>query len=314
MNKNELLVRVEGLTKQFGTLKAVDNLSFSIQRGDVYGFLGQNGAGKSTTIRILLSLIQPTSGSVELFGYPLKTHRKEVLRKIGAIIERPDHYRYLTAYENLRLFAQMGGIAPTRQLLMEKLELVGLASRHASKVATYSQGMKQRLGIAIALVQDPELIILDEPTNGLDPQGIADIRNLLLLLSRSYNKTILISSHLLNEVEQVATRMLIIDKGKKMVEGSVDSLFYPSEMLVQLETDSPQTCFNLLQQSDFANASLVQKGAVIELQIRKDRIPLLNQFLVQSHVGVLGIASKNKLEDYFLKLTSANQHVDPYSN
>lgn len=314
MNKNELLVRVEGLTKQFGTLKAVDDLSFSIHRGDVYGFLGQNGAGKSTTIRILLSLIAPTSGTVELFGYPLKTHRKEVLRKIGAIIERPDHYRYLTAFENLRLFAQMSGCSSKREVLMEKLDLVGLASRAESKVGTYSQGMKQRLGIAIALVQDPELIILDEPTNGLDPQGIADIRNLLLLLSRSLHKTILISSHLLNEVEQVATRMLIIDKGKKMVEGSVDALFYPSEMLVELETDAPEVCFNLLQQSDFANASLNQKGPLIELQIQKQRIPILTRFLVQNNLGVLGIASKNKLEDYFLKLTSANQHVDPYSN
>ena len=192
-----------------------------MEKGDVYGFLGQNGAGKSTTIRMLLTLIEPTEGSIEIFGLELKKHRKEILRQVGAVIEKPDVYKYLSAIENLRLFSQIsGGSNLNRSQLLEKLELVGLQERANSPVKTFSQGMKQRLGVAIALVHDPQLIILDEPTNGLDPQGIADIRNLILMLSHSMQKTVVVSSHLLSEIELIANRLLIIDAGKKMVEGS----------------------------------------------------------------------------------------------
>jgi ABC-type multidrug transport system ATPase subunit len=204
------IIKVSSLTKQFRNLTAVDDLSFTVQEGDVYGFLGQNGAGKSTTIRMLLTLIAPTKGSMELFGYNLQQHRIEILRQVGAVIEKPDMYGYLSAYENLKLFAKLSGIKYSQQTLMQQLEMVGLAERAHDKVKTFSQGMKQELGIAVALVHDPKLIILDEPTNGLDPQGIADIRNLILHLSRELKKTVLVSSHLLNEIEQVATRLLII--------------------------------------------------------------------------------------------------------
>ena len=173
------IVTVKNLTKNFKDIKAVNNLSFSVEQGQVYGFLGQNGAGKSTTIRMLLTLIKPTSGSIEIFGLNLEKHRKEVLKQIGAIIERPDLYKYLTALENLRIFAAMSGVKVSEKKLLEQLNMVGLAERAHSKVKTYSQGMKQRLGIATALVHDPQLVILDEPTNGLDPQGIADVRNLI---------------------------------------------------------------------------------------------------------------------------------------
>ena len=213
------IVTVKNLTKNFKDIKAVNNLSFSVEQGQVYGFLGQNGAGKSTTIRMLLTLIKPTSGSIEIFGLNLEKHRKEVLKQIGAIIERPDLYKYLTALENLRIFAAMSGVKVSEKKLLEQLNLVGLAERAHSKVKTYSQGMKQRLGIATALVHDPQLVILDEPTNGLDPQGIADVRNLIFRLSREMNKTLMISSHLLSEVELIADSMIIIDKGKKVVEG-----------------------------------------------------------------------------------------------
>ena len=191
------VIAVKNLTKQFRDTKAVDDLSFTVEPGQVYGFLGQNGAGKSTTIRMLLTLIAPTSGVIELFGLNLQKHRKEILRQVGAIIERPDLYKYLTALENLRIFGAMSGVRIPARKYMEQLEMVGLADRAYSKVRTYSQGMKQRLGIATALVHDPKLIILDEPTNGLDPQGIADIRNLILHLTREQKKTLLVSSHLL---------------------------------------------------------------------------------------------------------------------
>src|SRR5688572_20766905 len=160
------IIKVNNLTKDFKELRAVNDLSFSVARGEVYGFLGQNGAGKSTTIRMLLTLIEPTGGTVEVFGYDLYKHRKEILRKTGAIIEKPDLYKYLTALENMRLFARMSGVRHTDKQLTTQLEKVGLSERAESKVKTYSQGMKQRLGIAVALVHDPELIILDEPTNG----------------------------------------------------------------------------------------------------------------------------------------------------
>ena len=210
------IIWARDITKTFGKdIKAVDGLSFTVEAGQVYGFLGQNGAGKSTTIRMLLTLIRPSAGEIEIFGMDLARHRKEILQKIGAIIERPDLYKYLTALENLQIFAKMSGVKLTGKQLMDQLAMIGLAERAHSKVRTYSQGMKQRLGIAIALVHNPELIILDEPTNGLDPQGIADVRNLILHLSRDLKKTLLISSHLLGEMEMIADSMLIIDKGKK---------------------------------------------------------------------------------------------------
>jgi ABC-2 type transport system ATP-binding protein len=224
---NTPVIRVANLTKDFRDVKAVNDLSFSVEEGCVYGFLGQNGAGKSTTIRIMLSLVEPDAGEIEIFGMDLHRHRKEILRQVGAIIEKPDLYKYLTAFENLRIFSRLSGVKKSRKELMDQLERVGLAERANSKVKTYSQGMKQRLGIAVALAHDPRLVILDEPTNGLDPQGIADMRKLILELSRDKKKTIFVSSHLLHEIELVADSMLIIDRGAKVAEGKIDELLGP---------------------------------------------------------------------------------------
>jgi ABC-2 type transport system ATP-binding protein len=222
------MIEVENLSKQFSGFKAVNALSFTVNRGDVYGFLGQNGAGKSTTIRMLLSLIRPDTGAIRMLGLDLQHQRREIMRNTGAVIEKPDLYSYLSAEDNLRIFSRLSGIRPTREKIFEKLMLVGLADRGESKVRTFSQGMKQRLAIAVALVHDPELIILDEPTNGLDPQGIADIRKLILSLSRDHGKTVLVSSHILSEMEQMANRMIIIDRGEKVVEGDMRTLLDPA--------------------------------------------------------------------------------------
>ena len=167
------VLTVSHLTKKFRTHAAVDDLSFTVNEGDVYGFLGQNGAGKSTTIRMLLTLVTPTAGHIEIFGMDLKKERRKILSQVGAVIERPDLYKYLSAYENLSLFARMSGKTITKKELLEQLDMVGLGERRDDKVNTFSQGMKQRLGIAVALIHNPRLIVLDEPTNGLDPQGIA---------------------------------------------------------------------------------------------------------------------------------------------
>ena len=177
------VIQVQDLSKHFGTLKAVDQLSFSVNAGEVFGFLGQNGSGKSTTIRMLLSLIHPTSGHIELFGKSMESNRNEILEEVGAIIERPDLYPYLTAREHLQLFSKLRSKQINAASINDTLIKVGLLERANDKVQTFSLGMKQRLGIAIALVHNPSLIILDEPTNGLDPQGISDIRNLILLLN-----------------------------------------------------------------------------------------------------------------------------------
>lgn len=303
------IIRVRNLSKHFGELTAVEGLSFTVEPADIYGFLGQNGAGKSTTIRMLLTLITPTSGEIELFGMNLRTHRREILRRVGAVIERPDLYKYLTALENLRLFARMSGIRPTERLLLDQLEQVGLAERAHSKVRTFSQGMKQRLGIAVALVHNPDLVILDEPTNGLDPQGIADIRNLILHLSGHLKKTLLVSSHLLSEMELVANRMLIIDRGRKVVEGRAAELFDPAQTLVELETMDPAHTEAVIRRSDWA--SCLQDG---RLKMGKDRIPAFTAYLVGEGVQILAIRPRHSLEDYFLSLTSANQHVEAFTN
>lgn len=310
----ESIIKVTHLTKIFKEVTAVNDLSFTVKLGDVYGFLGQNGAGKSTTIRMLLTLITPSEGHIEIFGYDLRKHRKEILRNTGAVIERPDLYKYLTAYETLQLFAKMSEVKIGKQQLMEQLELVGLAQRAHSKVRTYSQGMKQRLGLAVALVHNPQLIILDEPTNGLDPQGIADIRNLILMLSQKMNKTILVSSHLLNEIEQIANRMLIIDKGSKLVEGTVNELFNPDDTLIYLETTAHLACETVLKLNGYAsNITNIDSGG-IELKLRKELVPALTRMLIENNTEILGITPRHSLEDYFLKITTANQHVEPFKN
>lgn len=308
------IITVNNLSKKFRSLKAVDNISFTVREGDVYGFLGQNGAGKSTTIRMLLTLIEPDAGDISLFGLSLARHRHEILRQVGAVIEKPDVYKYLSAYDNLKLFARLSGIKPTEQQIREQLAMVGLADRAADKVKTFSQGMKQRLGIAIALVHDPALIILDEPTNGLDPQGIADIRNLILHLSRDRNKTVLVSSHLLTEIEQVATRLIIIDKGKKLVEGAAADLFDPAQTLVSLDTLNNQQAMEQLANGPWAGALQPQRDGQIYLKLHRNQVPQLHAYLVQAGIPVLALQPRHSLEDYFLQVTSGKQYVQSYTN
>jgi ABC-type multidrug transport system ATPase subunit len=310
----EPIVQVTDLTKQFKNLIAVNHLSFSVNEGDVYGFLGQNGAGKSTSIRMMLTLIEPSEGNIEIFGMNLAKHRREILRNIGAVIEKPDVYKYLSAYENLQLFARLSGIKPTRKLLMDQLEMVGLAQRADDKVKTFSQGMKQRLGIGIALVHNPKLIILDEPTNGLDPQGIADIRNLILHLSREMNKTVIVSSHLLSEIEQIATRVLIIDKGMKLVEGNASELLDPSQTIVELQTMDNVFALQQLKLSKWTDKVQGQRNSNIVLKLDRKEIPALHTDLAGMHIQLLSLQPRHSLEDYFLQVTSGNQHVDTYTN
>jgi ABC-type multidrug transport system ATPase subunit len=306
------VIRIEHLSKKFSEVKAVDNLSFSVQKGEVYGFLGQNGAGKSTTIRMLLTLVKPSGGTISIFGKSIQTHRKEILQNIGAIIEKPDLYKYLTALQNIHIISQLSGVRPDSKQLMLQLEKVGIAERANSKVKTFSQGMRQRLGIACALIHNPDLIILDEPTNGLDPHGIADVRYLILHLSKEEGKTVFVSSHLLSEIEVIADSMLIIDKGRKIAEGKVADLLNPANTLVEIETANDNETKKILQQSQW-NA-FIQASENIVLKMHRREISSLTRFLIENNIEVFAIQPKHSLENYFLSLTTANQHVAAYKN
>lgn len=297
------VIKVQALSKNFGALKAVDQLSFEVEAGQVYGFLGQNGSGKSTTIRMLLSLIHPSEGHIEMFGQSLTEHRSAILEQVGAVIERPDLYPYLTAQEHLNLFAKLRKQKITPAKIEATLSQVGLLARANDKVQTYSLGMKQRLGIGIALLHDPQLIILDEPTNGLDPQGIADIRQLIKSLSKDQGKTVLVSSHLLSEIEQIASHILIIHQGKKMAEGPTSSLLDPNKTIVQIKTLNDLDAKQKLIDSVY-HSNLLERTEGLYLRIPKLEIPALNTFIVSSNIELVSLEAKNSLEDYFLQLTS----------
>ena len=297
------VIKVQGLSKNFGAIKAVDQLSFEVEAGQVYGFLGQNGSGKSTTIRMLLSLIHPSQGHIEIFGQSLTGNRSAILEQVGAVIERPDLYPYLTAQEHLTLFAKLRKQKITAAKIEATLSQVGLLTRANDKVQTYSLGMKQRLGIGIALLHDPQLIILDEPTNGLDPQGIADIRQLIKSLSKDQGKTVLVSSHLLSEIEQIATHILIIHQGKKMAEGPTSSLLDPNKTIVQIKTLDDLDAKQKLMASAY-RLNLLERSEGLYLTIPKLEIPALNAFIVASNIDLVSLEAKNSLEDYFLQLTS----------
>jgi ABC-type multidrug transport system ATPase subunit len=306
------VIQVQGLTKKFGhQFIAVNDLSFSVNKGDVYGFLGQNGAGKSTTIRMLLSLIEPTAGHIEIFGLPLASNRSVIMKKVGAVIEKPAMYEYLTAFQNLKIFSALSGVSKTRLQLLHELDVVGLLARANDLVRTFSQGMKQRLAIAMAMVNDPELILLDEPTNGLDPQGIADIRNLILNLSREQGKTVLVSSHLLSEIEQVATRLIIIDKGCKLVEGDSKDLFDTSKTVVEINTLNNVQALQKLLQTSWSDQILVDRcnSKQVIMQLDEKQLPSLHQNLVELGIGVLSVKPMHSLEDYFLQITSTQKYV-----
>lgn len=297
------IIKVASLCKNFGNLEAVKDLSFNVNEGEIFGFLGQNGSGKSTTIRMLLSLIHPTSGYVEIFGQDITEFRNQIAKKMGAIIERPDLYPYLTAKEHLQLFAKLSQKKISTSQIEHTLQQVGLSNRASDKVQTFSLGMKQRLGIAIALVHEPELVILDEPTNGLDPQGIADIRHLIKDLAQKEGKTILVSSHLLTEIEQMAHQILIIHQGKKIALGPTATLLDPTKSLLKLNTTNDLLAKEKIAASAFATYVLDREMGIY-FSIPTEKIASLHQFIVTAGIPIISLESKRSLEDYFLQITS----------
>lgn len=299
----EPILEVRGLTKSFKKFRAVDDLSFTIQRGEVYGFLGQNGAGKSTTMRMVLGLIFPDSGSIFIDGKEFNNNRRYLLKNVGAIIERPDLYGYLSGWDNLRMFASLSGKQIGNERIEEVLTIVGLKGREKDKVGAYSQGMKQRMGIAIAMVHDPELLILDEPTNGLDPQGIADMRLLIRSLSKDHGKTVLVSSHLLYEIEQVASSMLIIHKGKKVSDGKVSELLHPDDTLTEIQFVVNADIRTAMMGSEWAERIVNLNEEQMTVKMNPAGIPALNNWLVAHGAGITGISSKHSFEQYFLSIT-----------
>ncbi|MDA3861189.1 MAG: ABC transporter ATP-binding protein [Melioribacteraceae bacterium] len=303
---SEIILQVKGLTKKYGSLIAVNNLELNAYRGEVIGFLGPNGAGKSTTIRMLLGLIKPTSGSIEIFGKSLLKNRLDILKRVGAIVEKPDFYLYLSAYKNLEILGKISGMEIKKKRIKEVLEIVGLKKRARSKVQTYSFGMKQRLGIAQALLHNPELIILDEPTTGLDPQGIKEIRELILHLSYDLKKTIFLSSHILKEIEIIASRMIIINNGTTQIEGKVEDLLNSSQMKVRFEVDNTAKALEVVKLSMWNDNFVEAEKNILVFEMDQVEIGELNKFLVENNIIVSSVVPIRSLEDYFLKITEGS--------
>jgi len=303
---NELILQTEALTKQYGGRTAVDGLSLSVERGDIFGFLGQNGAGKSTVIRMALGLVRPTRGRVLLFGHDMARRTLQALRalgRVGAIVEAPAFYENFSGYANLRMFAAMSGGAERKQI-EESLELVGLRGRGKDPVVTYSHGMRQRLGIAQALLPHPEFIILDEPTDGLDPQGIHEIRLLLPRLRDELGLTIMLSSHLLFEVERICNRVAIIDGGRLLYQGAIENLV-SSERVIKITVEPLEEACRLLSRDRTLSVSRNGSNSLY-IRIRDDEVPRVNALLVANKISVLELTPQRAtLEEVFLTLTGS---------
>jgi ABC-2 type transport system ATP-binding protein len=303
MTEDACIIETWALQKWYGGIRAVHDLHLQVKAGDVYGVLGPNGSGKSTLLRLLLGLVRPDAGTIRLFGLPLATHHNRILCRVGALIDKPDFYEYLSAYRNLVLLSRLSGLRLERQQIMASLEQVGLAARAHSKVKTFSQGMRQRLGIAQALLHDPELLILDEPTNGLDPQGVADVRALLLRLNQEQGKTVLLSSHLLQEIEWMATRVLVLRQGHTVVEGAVYDLLGRANARVRLVVDEPQIARRILEDITEEVQVLEANNGHFLLSMALDQVPVLNCHLVEAGVMVRALTPMRSLEAYFLSIT-----------
>ena len=302
---SDTVLRTVGLTKRYKNRLAVDHLNIEVQRGDVFGFLGPNGAGKSTTIRMILHLVFPEEGDVEIFGASLKKARHKALAKVGAVVEKPAFYNHLSALRNLEI---LGGLQKpvSRRQIMKQLEQVGLADRADDPVKTYSHGMNQRLGLALILLNEPELVILDEPTTGLDPQGMKEVRELIQGLARERGVTIFLSSHLLYEVELIATRMAIIHQGKLRVEGNVQDLLKKGQSSVLVKTDRPEEALQFLKTNESCRFAAIHSDG-INVELDQERIPELNRQLVDAGFNVNGLIPQRTLETYFLNLIEGRE-------
>ncbi len=292
------VLKISNLTKKYGLLTAVSNLSFDIEKGSIYGILGPNGSGKSTTLGIVLNVVNKTAGDFSWFGGTLTTH--QALKKVGAIIERPNFYPYMTAYQNLKLVCKIKGVPYGS--IEKTLEIVGLDDRKHSKFSAFSLGMKQRLAIASALLNDPEILILDEPTNGLDPQGIHQIREIIKTISQQ-GTTILLASHLLDEVEKVCTHVVVLRKGKNLYSGRVDELI-SSHGFFELKTHQKDDLLKLLESHPNFSHTKVENDlitAFLENPMEAEEFNrlLFKKGIVLSHL----IKRKESLEEQFLQLT-----------
>ncbi len=301
---SEMIISTDSLSFRVGQQQILDNVSLAVPRGAIYGFLGSNGAGKTTTIKVLLSLLKVPAGKVFLFGKELCANRKSVMQGVGSLVEQPALYGHLTGIENLRNRALLLQIPHDR--IDTVLALVGLAEAGNKKAGHYSLGMKQRLGIALALLHDPELLILDEPTNGLDPSGMMDLRQLLHRLSAEHGKTVFISSHLLGEIEKIATHVGIIQHGKLLFQGSVGELYRMNSRYVNLRVDDPVGAANLLLRSGYA-ADIDDEAVVVPYASDKE-MAAINALLVECGYAVYSVQTDKKdLEQLFFNLSQTNR-------
>jgi len=298
----ETILSLKNLDKKYGRVHAVNNLSFDIQKGNIYGILGPNGSGKSTTLGIILNVVNRTSGEFSWFNGNLSTH--EALKKVGAIIERPNFYPYMTAIQNLSLICKIKGVSIDK--IDEKLKAVNLYERRNSKFRTFSLGMKQRLAIASALLNDPEVLILDEPTNGLDPQGIHEIRQIIQDIAKT-GTTILLASHLLDEVEKVCSHVVVIRKGIKLYSGRVDEMT-ASNGLFELKVDGDEEKLISLLEAHKSIGSVKKEGELIFAYLNDQmKATEINAFLFKNGISVSHLVKrKPSLEQQFLDLTNNN--------
>lgn len=294
----ESILTINNLTKKFGYLTAVKDLSFTINKGNVYGILGPNGSGKSTTLGIVLNVVNKTSGDFHWFDGNTSTH--DALKKVGAIIERPNFYPYMSGYDNLKLVCKIKGVDYSK--IDEKLEVVGLSERKNSKFKTFSLGMKQRLAIASALLNDPEILILDEPTNGLDPQGIHQIREIIKQIAGN-GTTILLASHLLDEVEKVCTHVVVLRKGVKLYSGRVDEMI-SSHGFFELKSNKQEQLLKLIENHKSFGKVKIEDDLITAFLTEPMKSDEFNQFLFNKDIVLTHLVQrKESLEEQFLQLT-----------
>jgi ABC-type multidrug transport system ATPase subunit len=299
--QNTTIVETHSLTKRYGSgVLAVDSVDMSVRRGEVYGFLGPNGAGKTTTLRMLVGLIRPSSGTAVVAGRT--PGDPSGLKRIGSLIESPGFYPYLSGRENLRVVADLGSVDHKR--VDEVLDIVELSSRAHRKFGTYSTGMKQRLGVAAALLKDPELLILDEPTNGLDPQGMAEMRKLIKEIGRG-DRTVLLSSHLLGEVEQICGRVGVISSGKLVSQSTVQDLIGEEGVLVRAQ---PLEQAQQVLATRFGNDAISRQDGALHLKVKPEQSTEINRQLVSAGIGVSELRPfERSLEEVFFQLTGEKQ-------